>query len=43
MDLTPIYRDVEETLYVDNCCHVNALGSQMMARAIVERIAQGPS
>ena len=43
MDLTPIYRDVEQTLYIDNCCHVNALGSRIMARAIVERIAQGPS
>ena len=37
-DLTGIYRGVRGTVYVDNCCHVNALGNRIMAQAMAERI-----
>ncbi|MDF1799232.1 MAG: hypothetical protein P1V81_08665 [Planctomycetota bacterium] len=37
-DLTEVFRDVEETVYKDNCCHVNALGNQLLAAAIREAI-----
>ena len=33
-DLTMIYRDVPEAIYVDGCCHVNPRGSKIMAREI---------
>ncbi len=40
-DLTPIFVDVDETIYVDNCCHVNELGNRLLAGAIVEFVATG--
>jgi hypothetical protein len=33
-DLTGLFAGVEETLYVDACCHVNRSGSRLVARAI---------
>jgi hypothetical protein len=39
-DLTYLYREVEEPLYVDNCCHVNSLGYNMIVEKIVETIHQ---
>jgi hypothetical protein len=38
-DLTRIFATIEEPLYFDGCCHVNARGSQIMAREMAERIA----
>jgi lysophospholipase L1-like esterase len=38
-DLTQIYNDNYETLYSDNCCHLNQRGYQLMASAIADRIA----
>lgn len=38
-DLTRIFATIEEPLYFDGCCHVNAQGSQIMAREIAARIA----
>lgn len=38
-DLTRIFAEIEEPLYFDACCHVNARGSQIMAREIAARIA----
>jgi hypothetical protein len=38
-DLTRIFAAVEEPLYFDTCCHVNARGSQIMAREMAARIA----
>jgi hypothetical protein len=38
-DLTDVYRDVAETVYVDDCCHVNELGNVLMAEAIREALA----
>ncbi len=40
--LTGIYKDVTETIYVDNCCHVNAKGNTMLADAIGNAIAGAP-
>ena len=37
-DLTRIFEKVEEPLYFDGCCHVNARGSQILAREIAARI-----
>ena len=37
-DLTRIFEKVEEPLYFDGCCHVNARGSQIMAAEIAARI-----
>ena len=33
--LTSIYKNTKETVYIDDCCHGNALGYQIMSRAIV--------
>lgn len=37
-DLTPLYRDVTGTIYVDVCCHVNREGNTAAARAIVTAV-----
>jgi hypothetical protein len=36
VDLTGVYADVAETIYVDNCCHVNELGNRLMAVPLAE-------
>ena len=38
-DLTRIYRDHPETLYRDVCCHLNARGNELLAAAMVQRLA----
>ena len=35
-DMTGVFADHEETLYIDDCCHFNELGNQVLARAIAE-------
>jgi hypothetical protein len=40
-DLTPVFRTVSETVYVDSCCHVNAHGNDLIAEAIVAEVARG--
>ena len=37
-DLTGIFLDHPETLYRDNCCHLNARGNELLAAAMVERM-----
>lgn len=37
-DLSPLFKDVKETLYVDDCCHFNQQGNALMARAIGQAI-----
>ena len=37
-DLSWIYKDHPETLYIDPCCHVNKRGSELLAAGIVRRI-----
>jgi len=39
-DLTQVYSDVTDTVYIDNCCHVNALGNQLMAERIADIIVE---
>ena len=37
-DLTGVFEGVDETLYVDDCCHVNKLGYELIARALARFI-----
>jgi len=37
-DLTGIFASTNETVYKDVCCHLNALGNQIMADAIVSNV-----
>ena len=37
-DLSGIFEDVGEPLYIDACCHLNAKGYELLAAAIVERL-----
>ena len=37
-DLTEIYREIEEPVYKDACCHLNDLGNQIMAERVVATI-----
>jgi hypothetical protein len=39
-DLTMIFADVDDQLYIDTCCHVNARGSEITARAIGRAIRE---
>lgn len=41
-DLTGLFVGVEEPLYRDTCCHVNATGSERVAAAIADAILAGP-
>lgn len=36
--LSQIYNDVPETVYIDDCCHVNGMGNATMAQAIFLRM-----
>ena len=38
-DLTAVFADHPESIYVDTCCHVNRLGNQILAEAIGAAIA----
>ena len=37
-DLTGIFADHPETLYKDDCCHVNPRGNELLAAAMVQRM-----
>ena len=37
-DLTGIFSNITETVYKDDCCHLNNLGNQIMADAVVSKI-----
>jgi len=37
-DLTQVFAGVADTIYVDECCHVNAAGNRLLARAIAAGI-----
>jgi hypothetical protein len=39
-DFTHLFNDVDETLYVDACCHFNARGSQLLADALADAVIQ---
>lgn len=36
VDLSLLFREVDDTLYVDNCCHFNRTGNEIMSEAIAE-------
>ena len=38
VDLTAIFSNTDETVYKDACCHLNDLGNQIMADAVVSNI-----
>lgn len=40
-DLTGVFKDHPETLYVDDCCHVNKAGSVILAERVARLIAEG--
>ena len=37
-DLTGIFADHPETLYIDDCCHLNDRGNELLAAAMVRRL-----
>lgn len=39
-DLTLLFANVDEPIYVDSCCHYNAHGNEMLARAIARFIIE---
>jgi hypothetical protein len=39
-DLTMAFKDIEQPVYVDTCCHVGELGSRIIADAIANVIQQ---
>jgi hypothetical protein len=41
LDLTDLFRDRTETIYVDDCCHYNLVGNEILARQIARSIAEG--
>ena len=38
-DLTRIFAGHAETLYIDECCHLNRRGNELLAAALVQRLA----
>jgi len=38
VDLTGIFRDETRTIYRDSCCHLNSLGNDLMAVAILKEV-----
>ena len=41
-DLSAIFKRIPETVYKDDCCHVNAQGNDLMAEAVATAIAAVP-
>jgi hypothetical protein len=39
-DLTLAFESIEETLYIDSCCHVSPQGSGILAKLIGDRLVQ---
>ena len=39
-DLTMLFSDVEEPLYLDSCCHLNAAGNARLGHAIGAALVQ---
>ena len=42
MDLSLVYHDVEQTLYIDACCHLNNRAYALIAEPIAELITSSP-
>lgn len=41
LDWTNVYENVEESLYVDTCCHVNERGNELLVDDLVRAILEG--
>ncbi len=41
LDWTNVYKNVEESLYVDTCCHVNERGNELLVDDLVRAILEG--
>ncbi len=39
-DLTTIFQDVTDTVYIDDCCHFNQEGRDILAREVTRRIVE---
>ncbi|WP_372367898.1 hypothetical protein [Candidatus Uabimicrobium sp. HlEnr_7] len=39
-DLTMVFKYIKKTTYIDNCCHLNEFGNQIMAKKIANTILQ---
>ena len=39
-DLTMIYRDIQQLIYQDDCCHPNRLGYEIIAEYVAHTIAE---
>jgi len=39
-DLTGVFKNVETPLYIDNCCHFNRLGNEIMAKEIAHSLLE---
>lgn len=37
-DLTAIFRDVTDTVYIDDCCHLTYQGRDILAREVAQRV-----
>jgi hypothetical protein len=42
-DLSELFRDVHEPTYVDDCCHLDTFGNQLLAAAIGRVMAAAPA
>jgi hypothetical protein len=42
-DLTGLFKDTGEALYIDSCCHLNQRGNDLLAAAIGDTIARAPT
>jgi hypothetical protein len=42
VDLTQVFAEIDESLYIDNCCHINEHGIAIVVEQIVEAVAAGP-
>ena len=43
LDLTDLYQDVQETTYIDSCCHLNDLGASLVFEAMVAELMSDDS
>jgi polynucleotide 5'-kinase involved in rRNA processing len=39
-DLTEIFQNTREAVYIDTCCHLNSRGNEIMGKEIVQIISQ---
>jgi hypothetical protein len=42
-DLSGVFRDVREPVYLDDCCHLNGLGNRLLGAAVGRAMAESPA